>query len=216
MTKTTYTVKTRDVDCTTSRTYTTLKGAIKRFEEMYGHSFEVAIEEFFYANVVHDIPLPTRDTVTRLSGVSKFGTEVRFYAKPATITTLPAKQDIETLEASIEKQTAALAKVEEFPSPVGFVVKIGHAFVALKENGHLADKLVFGLRHATYLTQEHAARLAPRVRDANGVLARVMRIADAYRESIAEAQALLADLKGPAIDAPLYAGMPTFEIEIKA
>jgi hypothetical protein len=72
----TYTVKTRDVDCSTTRKFKTLAGARRRFEEMAGHTMEAAIAEQF-----HDSAEPPKaEDVRSLRTVSMFGTVVTLSA----------------------------------------------------------------------------------------------------------------------------------------
>lgn len=73
-----YAVKTRDVDCSTSRKFKSLEGARKRFESMVGYSAENAIEEQFYERTERGEALPKFDEVKRLRAVSMFGTVVVF------------------------------------------------------------------------------------------------------------------------------------------
>lgn len=75
----TYAVKTIDVDGSRpARKYKTLDAARKRFEEMYGHSMESAIEDAFYALADAGKELPTVASLLRLRAVSDFGTVVIF------------------------------------------------------------------------------------------------------------------------------------------
>ncbi len=69
-------VTTRDVDGSGRNTYKTRKAAIAKFESMYGHSMQTAIEERYY-----DVPAekwPTADTVRSMRAVSDYGTVVMF------------------------------------------------------------------------------------------------------------------------------------------
>ena len=70
--KTTYSVVTRDVDGSTNRKYSTLAGAVARFESMYGHPIATAIEEQYF-NVS---PSPALDTLNRVRAVSDYGCTV--------------------------------------------------------------------------------------------------------------------------------------------
>lgn len=80
---TTYTVKTQDVDCSTTRKYKTLAAARKRFEEMAGHTMEVAIGEQFYRLTEEGKDLPKVEEVKGLRAVSDYGTVVVFRAEAA-------------------------------------------------------------------------------------------------------------------------------------
>lgn len=75
-----YSVKTRDVDCSTSKRYRSLAGARKRFEEMLGYTMEAAITEQYGDDPIAN-GLPAVEQVKRLRGVSMFGTVVVFEKK---------------------------------------------------------------------------------------------------------------------------------------
>jgi hypothetical protein len=232
-TKMIYTVMTRDVDGRSQRQYRTLKGAIKRFEEMYGHPMGTAIDEQFYALADQGKPLPLIEDLMSLRAVSSFGTVVTFQAavdydrmEAAPAPVAPADDEIdlgdvyakiddkmatekadaeakraanfaeivESYESCIAEETAALARVEVFPPMCEYVIKTGHAYIVF-EDGAVSPRGSFGVKHATRFTKAHAERLAPTVRDGNGVQGKALRIADALRESIADAQKGLADLR---------------------
>lgn len=74
-------IKTRDVDGSSSKRFKSVKGAVKRFEEMLGYSVASAIVEHF-----HDNPKPPAgaEQVAYLRGVSMFGTVVTWEAVGAT------------------------------------------------------------------------------------------------------------------------------------
>ena len=75
--KITWVVACRDVDGYSSRrSYSTLKAACKRFDEMAGHTVERAMEEYWYFLVEAGKPLPAIETVQCVRAVSDFGTVV--------------------------------------------------------------------------------------------------------------------------------------------
>ena len=73
-----YKVKNIDVDGSSSRSYKTLEGAIKRFEEMAGHTVGAAIAEAYYLSD----PLPKIEEIRRLSAVGYFGNRVTLSYDP--------------------------------------------------------------------------------------------------------------------------------------
>lgn len=101
---TTYKITTRDTDGGSSRKFKTLAGAMKRFEEMAGHSLEAAIREQFHAASV----LPTVRAAACVHTVSNYGTVVVFTrdgdAEPEPV----VAADPEAPVASITEQIAAL------------------------------------------------------------------------------------------------------------
>lgn len=71
-----YVVKTQDVDGSGSKSYASLKGAVKRFEEMAGMTTDQAIAEVYYDREKK----PTIECLRSLRAVSKYGTVVVFRA----------------------------------------------------------------------------------------------------------------------------------------
>lgn len=69
-----YVVKTQDVDGRGSKSYASLKGAVKRFEEMVGYTTDQVIAEVYHDREVK----PTIDCLKQLRGVSMYGTVVTF------------------------------------------------------------------------------------------------------------------------------------------
>jgi hypothetical protein len=70
---TTYKVTTRDTDGSTKRTYKTIGGALKRFEEMAGFGVKVAFEEMTEGKAALD-----EREIRYARGVSMYGTVVMF------------------------------------------------------------------------------------------------------------------------------------------
>ena len=67
-------VITRDVDGKGSRTYRTRAAAVRRFEEMYGNSFNFAVAEDFCDSAIKANP----ETIKCVRAVSDYGTVVIF------------------------------------------------------------------------------------------------------------------------------------------
>jgi hypothetical protein len=80
-TSTKFVVVTRDVDGSSRRSFKTREGARKRFEAMLGYPVANAIAEAFYQRAERGEALPEWESLTRLSGVSMFGTAVSFHAE---------------------------------------------------------------------------------------------------------------------------------------
>jgi hypothetical protein len=60
----------------------------------------------------------------------------------------------------------------------------------------IADKLTFGVLHASRMTKGEALLLAPCIVDGNNVRGTAVHVRDALRESIATAEKHLADIQG--------------------
>ena len=71
-----YTVKTQDVDGSSSRRFKTLAAAVRRFESMAGIKVDSAIAEHYAPLAEQGGKLPAIDEVQRLRAVSMFGTVV--------------------------------------------------------------------------------------------------------------------------------------------
>ena len=74
-----YKVKTQDVDGSSTKKYASLKGAVKRFEEMVGYSVDAAIAEQFFEVVNAGNPPPKIEDISRLYAVSNYGTAVTLF-----------------------------------------------------------------------------------------------------------------------------------------
>lgn len=75
-----YAVKTQDTDGSNRRTFTTLAGAVKRFEEMSGMTIDAAIREAYWKTVDEGGRAPKIDELSHMRGVSMYGTVVTFEA----------------------------------------------------------------------------------------------------------------------------------------
>lgn len=75
-----YRVRTRDVDGGGSRSYATLAGAVKRFEEMAGGTIDGHIAETLFVLAERGERLPKIEELKSLRAVSDFGTVVLFEA----------------------------------------------------------------------------------------------------------------------------------------
>jgi hypothetical protein len=112
---TTYSVITRDVDGKSTRRFTTLAAAVKRFEIMCGYSVADAIVETYYPN--KGISLPELETLNRLNMVSDHGCAVTLIfhrdeadvAHTAADAYLAVRQAAVDAEAAVVEATAAAA-----------------------------------------------------------------------------------------------------------
>lgn len=75
-----YTVRTQDIDGTSTRRFKTLDGAVKRFEEMLGLTADQAIAEVHHKTADMGLRLPKIAELGWLSYVSMYGTKVTFEA----------------------------------------------------------------------------------------------------------------------------------------
>ena len=133
-----YTVKTRDVDGTSTKKFSTFKAARQRFEEMSGHTMEAAIEEMYHSMDVK----PDAETVRRLESISNYGTVVMFFNMTPAEDEHPTLEEMEVSERAKAEDEAA-AQAAEFRAALVIDAKAVHGEDATQEviDAYVADQL---------------------------------------------------------------------------
>lgn len=101
-----YSVRTTDVDGSSTRYYATFSGAAKRFEEMAGLTAEQALSEMFFD--ADSVPAPSE--AQRIIAVSMYGTKVQLTC--VSWSSITAAEDAAAARIDAEKRAAEIKSAE--------------------------------------------------------------------------------------------------------